>query len=276
MLIVESIAQMSNLRDLPSALAKKAALELNENPADTPYFLNALREWVEQQPHLKSRTCDQFLIAFLRASKFSLEKAKNKLENFYTYRSLMPDLFTGRYNFIKEEKTQAIVKSGCLVHLAEPIAPDGPRVVMIRANQFDMQIHSIMDVFRVGSMYTDFLLYEDDNAIVSGYVLIMDLGDLKKDVVLSFQPSFARDLVILANKCSPSRMRGFHFLKVPTIFETCFNMVKSVISAKLRERFYVHGRNYENLYEHVPKHILPKEYGGECDMQSLQEKTWIC
>lgn len=36
----------------------------------------------------------------------------------------------------------------------------------------------------------------------------------------------------------------------------------------------MHGTNFDDLYKHVPKHVLSKEYGGECDLKSLADEWW--
>lgn len=39
---------------------------------------------------------DQFLVCFLRGCKFSIERAKEKLDMFYTIRTAIPEFFTNR------------------------------------------------------------------------------------------------------------------------------------------------------------------------------------
>lgn len=87
---------MPEIRTLSIGLAKLATDELHETPDRTQSDINAFRNWISQSPHLKSRTDDQFLIAFLRGCKFSLEKAKQKLDLFYTVRTLAPELIRNR------------------------------------------------------------------------------------------------------------------------------------------------------------------------------------
>ena len=98
-----------DIRPLTPALQKKAIEELNEVPERMSADLQALREWIDKQPHLRSRTTDQFLIAFLRGCKYSLEKAKKKLDSYYTLRTNFPDLFQ---LFGDDIKVRTIVKLG--------------------------------------------------------------------------------------------------------------------------------------------------------------------
>lgn len=85
---------MPNIRPLPEALQKIACEELNEIPERIDKDLQDFREWIGRQRHLKARTDDQFLISFLRGCKYSLEKAKSKLDKYYTLRTKYPEFYT--------------------------------------------------------------------------------------------------------------------------------------------------------------------------------------
>lgn len=85
-----------NVRELSVDLAAKAKSELNESTKRVPDDLEALRVWVGKQEHIAARTDDQFLIAFLRGCKYSLERAKEKLDTYYTVRTAIPEFFQQR------------------------------------------------------------------------------------------------------------------------------------------------------------------------------------
>lgn len=87
---------MADIRPLSAELAKKAQEELNEVPERITEDIAALRTWISKQAHLKARIDDQFLVTFLRGSKYSLERAKEKIDLHFTVRTLMPELFKNR------------------------------------------------------------------------------------------------------------------------------------------------------------------------------------
>lgn len=84
---------MAQIRPLPEELQKAAIEQLGEDPARIPADLEALRTWIKQQPHLRANTDDQFLIAFLRGCKYSMEKTKSKIDKFFTLKSKFPEFF---------------------------------------------------------------------------------------------------------------------------------------------------------------------------------------
>lgn len=84
------------IRELCPALQKVAIEELNEDPAKIPQILEQFREWIRKSPHLRARTDDQFLVSFLRGTKYSLERTKQKFDLYYTIREHSPEFFKNR------------------------------------------------------------------------------------------------------------------------------------------------------------------------------------
>lgn len=99
-----------DIRPLDPALQLVALQELGEDANRIEESLTAFREWIKKVPHLKARTDDQFLVTFLRGCKYSMEKAKQKLDMFYTLRTHIPELMLDRDPL--DQKLRAIIKLG--------------------------------------------------------------------------------------------------------------------------------------------------------------------
>jgi hypothetical protein len=87
---------MPNVRKLTPGLAKIAAEECNETPERMAADLAAIKDWLIMSPHLNACTDDQFLVAFLRGCKYSMERVKEKLDIYYTMRTAIPELMDNR------------------------------------------------------------------------------------------------------------------------------------------------------------------------------------
>jgi hypothetical protein len=87
---------MSIIRPLSTSLAQIAVNELNEVPTRINEDLAIIKEWLLNTPHINARTDNQFLVAFLRGCKYSVEKVKEKLDLYYTVRGAIPELMRHR------------------------------------------------------------------------------------------------------------------------------------------------------------------------------------
>lgn len=251
---------MSNIRPLPPLLALRAKEELNEVPERIDDDLKAFREWISKQSYLKARTDDQFLIAFLRGCKHSLEKAKHKLDMFYTMRGVVPELYSNRS--VDDPKVLGILRSGCLIRLPSPLGEDGPRIHVTRYGMYDSQKYNIAEVLKTNTFLQEIQFIEDDNAMVKGFIEIIDFKGVTASHLIQFDLSLVKKLVALGDKAWPYRQKGFHFVNVSSSTEKILSLVRTFLSEKIKKRFHIHSK-YETLYEHIPEKYLPVEYGGK-------------
>lgn len=101
---------MTNLRPLSKELQEIACSELNEQPERVSQDLQNFKEWLQKQPHLNVRMDDQFLISFLRGCKYSMEKAKLKIDRYYTLKTKYPEFYSIKN--INDPKVKEIIELG--------------------------------------------------------------------------------------------------------------------------------------------------------------------
>lgn len=221
------------LRPLNPKLQKVAEQELNEVPSRVESDIEVLREWIDKQPHLNARTSDQFLVAFLRGCKFSLEKAKQKIDLYYTLRNLTPELFTLRETNARTLETYRV---GCLLRLPKPMEEDGPRIYISRYGNYDPKKYKLADFLKVSFMMSDIQIIEDDNAMVKGFIEIVDMTNITFGHLLQFDPSLTKRVSILGEKAMPFRIKGIHFINIPNEAYTVINLGKKLLSDKMKQR----------------------------------------
>ncbi|XP_058066736.1 retinol-binding protein pinta-like [Anopheles bellator] len=268
---------VGTVRALSEPLAEKARLELNEQADRIEEDLAALRHWLARTPHIRARIDDQFLVTFLRGCKYSLERAKEKIDMFYSVRTVLPEMMRNRDPL--EPRTLEIIRLGVGLPLPQTDGPAAPRIVLVRPGIYDPHRYRIEEVIKVSTMLNDIMMLEDDNMVIGGQVGILDMANVTPAHFLQFTPTFVKKMTMMSQEASPLRQKGFHYINTPSSFELVFNMFKSFMSEKNRSRLYVHGSNLESLYEYVPKRLLPKEYGGEgsslVDIGAVWEKKLV-
>lgn len=249
-----------DIRPLTPALQQKALNELNEKPEHLAADITALRAWLRKQPHLKTRQSDQFILNFLRGCKFSLEKAKRKLDQYYTLRSMLPEL--NQHNFVDDQRLRAIIRLGVTLYLPLPLMEDGPCIMLMRPGKCNPHEFNLTDLLRVSFLLQDISLISNDNMIIAGFMQIGDFEDFSMAHLLQLSPSLIKRFGFYVEEGMPMRIKNSHFFNTGVIFEKMFATVKLVLPAKMVERVQVHS-TFESLCEAVPIKYLPKDYGGE-------------
>ncbi|XP_071052625.1 uncharacterized protein [Onthophagus taurus] len=249
------------IRPLSKELQAKAIAELNEDPKRIQDDINIIKEWLKQQRHLNPIMDDQFILTFLRGCKFSLEKTKNKFENLYTMRTLIPEFFDNRDPFLPE--LQALLKLGVILPL-KPAGPDSPRYLLFRFFVADPAVHKMKNLFKLNMMIADTLLHEDDQITVGGMVGFQDASGITMSFLTHMDLTIMKKAMMFFEGAFPQRPKVMHVFNPPSVFDTMYNMMKPFMKDKMQRRMLMHRTsNLEEMYNHVPKSILPTEYGGD-------------
>ncbi|XP_026738143.1 alpha-tocopherol transfer protein-like [Trichoplusia ni] len=260
-----------SVRPLTPALEEKARKELFEDPNRLPSDLQSIKDWLAKQPHLRARTDDQWLVAFLRGCKYSLERTKEKLDLYYSVRTTAPELYRIKYT---DPLFEEMLSLGVFVIIPTAPGPDAPIVSVIRPGKYDPNKYNITDIFAVTNTLMKILLVDNDNAIVAGGRSILDLEGVTMAHFLQMTSSTMKKMVVLGQDASPLRMKGTHYLNTPPGFETIFNAMKALLNEKNKNRLFVHNKNYDELYKHIPQEALPAEYGGKAGTMDEITDYW--
>ncbi|XP_015123298.1 retinol-binding protein pinta [Diachasma alloeum] len=134
-----------NCYQLTDKQRQYAASVLNERE-DGPAKVQEVREWIETHKNLRAPTDDFTIQRFLRACKFDVERAKEKIFNYHAQRSASPDWFANRDPMIPE--LQDMFKMGPFLPL-NGVDDEGRIVVLLRVCIHDPAKHSIANFLKV-------------------------------------------------------------------------------------------------------------------------------
>lgn len=254
-----------SLRPLCPELQLLAELELNENRETREEGIQHMKEWIVKQPHLCARTDDQWLVTFLRGCKFKLQRTKEKLDMYYTARSLLPEFFFNRdpnYPDIQE-----VLDLGVSIPLPTPDS-EGHRIFVLRPGVCDPRKFETM--LKVNFMNMDIAMCEDDHAVIAGYVSIVDLKGFTSYHSNQLSPSLIKRAIICYQEAYPLRPKQINVINVPPNIEQTVNFCITFVQDDIKSRVVVHKNgDMGSLHKIVNPEILPTDYGG-CD-RTLEE-----
>ncbi|XP_073846855.1 alpha-tocopherol transfer protein-like [Musca autumnalis] len=259
---------MRNISILSEELQKIANEELGEVPTRIAEDLATLRLWLEHQPHIKYRDDDQFLLQFLRGSKYSMEKAKTKLDLYYSLKSRYPEMLN--LCDVDDVKFREVCNLGTFQTLPKPVNDIGPRIIVGRFC-YPTNKYTIEDIFQAGCGLHEMLLVQDPYACICGIVYIVDFKEATASHFLQMTPNFCMKLVSFFEKAMPLRIKSVYYINTSEAAQQFFKILFPFFSQKLRERIHVMGDDLTEMIKDLSPESLPQDYGG--NLKSLRELT---
>ncbi|XP_013105394.2 clavesin-2-like [Stomoxys calcitrans] len=266
---------MANIKPLDEELQRVAIEELGEVPKRIPEDLLALRQWLQRQPHLRYRDDDQFLIQFLRGCKYSLERAKEKLDMYYSLKTKYLDMMN--LLNVHDEKFRAIGRLGFFQAMPKPLNGIGPRIGILQFN-FSAHKYNIEEMFQIVTAMHELMIMQDPYACINGIIYIVDYAKATASHYLQLTPNFCKKILSFMEKSMPFRIKSVYYINTSSAAQQFFKIIVPFMSEKLQKRLHVMGDNLQEMQQDLTLQCLPKDYGGEmpsvAELALEYDKTW--
>ncbi|CAD5126692.1 DgyrCDS14761 [Dimorphilus gyrociliatus] len=253
------MAETGYICTLEEKYIKKAKDELNEIPSDRLSAVQALRDWINEQKHIKFDTKTLNLIRFLRHAKYSQAKARETIENVIKF------VLNNQLYFLNLDSQcdliQDTVRRGQLV-LLPGYDNEGRIIVLYKLNMISFEELKKKYKFMtfIKTLNAIILTLKDDEMFqVNGFQMIFDMTGFNLKMLSLFHDPEAVRFNKESQKAQVGRMKGIHYYNIGILFEALFSIYKPFMSKKQKERLYVH-ETLESLFNHIPKRMLPDEY----------------
>ncbi|CAN8003241.1 unnamed protein product [Ixodes pacificus] len=246
---------------LPHDLQSMAYEELGETPQLRKDAVLELRKLIHAEPDLRCPCDDAFLVKFLRARKYCVEKAFGAIRKYFRVKDLHPDIFQDLLP--SKVMFDALIRQSKVITLLEERDHLGRLVgfAIVLPGAWDPEVCSLNEVFRAGVVIGEYGLL-DEKTQVAGVVGILDLKGLSFKQVRHYTPSVIKTFMQLSQDCYPMRVKAIYIANNPPIFEAVYSFAKLFLKQKLVDRVHFIGRDYEKLHELIPRERLSEEYGG--------------
>lgn len=253
---------MSTVGSMSKKLEEVARLELGETPEIKQQALKRLRELLSGEPLLKWPSDDAFLVKFLRARKYNVERACDTIKKYFTCRRENPDIFEGltpaTFPFDVACRQQQ------LFTVSRKKDSKGRVVFLINAGVWDGKAVSATDFFKVDVVHVEHMLL-DEEAQIKGFVAVFNLKGLGVHHLALYTPSNLRKFMHFAQDCFPMRIKAIYIINNPPVFDVIFQISKLLMKAKHLQRTHFLGNDAEKMRELLPDDLIPEENGGSLE-----------
>ncbi|CAG0884192.1 unnamed protein product [Cyprideis torosa] len=240
--------------------------EINEKPETRDAAIRELREFLLDHPEIRNPRLDApFLLRFLRMQKFDVNKAKKTVEKYLKLRCEEARWYRGLD--IQETRLNEILSDGTVFALPGKDR-SGSRVLFHIAKRLDLTRFTMDDLIRAVLLTMETLL-TDESVSVNGLKYILDFSDVYVNYVLIWSPTDFQKALTSGEKSFPLRHKQIVAGNPPIGFWIMYEIVKAVMSSKLRKRLTTGQLTPDMLLAQIPAENLPKEYGGTRELSDI-------
>ncbi|XP_015835574.2 alpha-tocopherol transfer protein-like isoform X1 [Tribolium castaneum] len=252
----EVVAEL-DLGEPPKELLDWAKEHLGENPDTRCQIISDFRDMIyargECTPH---RTDDAFLLRFLRARSFIIERAHRLLVNYYDFKENNPQ-FCDNIDLVNLKK----IGADKIILVPPYREASGRRIMNYRVGNWAPDKYTIEEMFQATIAVLEMAVMEQRAQILGG-ICIFDFGGLSMQQAWHMTPSLAHKVIQIMVTCFPMRIHALHIVNQSYVFDVIYNIFKPFLNEAMKERIFFHGDNLESLHKHIDPKYLPERYGG--------------
>ncbi|CAG9770311.1 unnamed protein product [Ceutorhynchus assimilis] len=237
--------------------------DFGKTKQDLEEYIEILKTWTKTQTHFPEEPSYRVLRFVIIYNKFSIEKAKQRLDMYYTIRGLMPEFFK---NGPFTPGMEMHMKQWQILPLPKP-TEDHKRILYHKLNPeygdpkyFDhgKQLSCILNML-------EYLILED---ISYRIIYILDLEGVTMGHVAKTSPMIIKKAAVIFEKVYANNVSKIYLINTPSYYDTVFNnIILPVTTPKIQGRIKL--CSIDTLLEEVGKQNLPEDIGG--DQKPLEE-----
>ncbi|GFX87525.1 alpha-tocopherol transfer protein-like [Trichonephila clavipes] len=246
-----------HLDTLPDKFIQIAKEELGETDEIRGSALEQFRKRILGDKKLKCPTNDEFLIQFLRARKYNVDKAMELLLNYFNLMASHPEIFD------KMDKEKIDRLTSCDFMKILPFRDnDGCLLLIFKIGNWNSDDIDVETLFCTLAA-TLFSLVNYPVNQISGARVIYDAKNSLFKQMRAFIPKYLTFITKALRNNLPLRFKSIHCINEGIVFHYAWPILRLLLSEKVKSRIYSHGDNKEEIQKYIPKEIIPPEFGGD-------------
>ncbi|XP_052125502.1 alpha-tocopherol transfer protein [Frankliniella occidentalis] len=199
---------------------------------------------------------DPFLLRFLRARSFNVDRAHRLLKRYMRFKEENPT-----YQKDVDPEGFADLGEADLFTVFPYRDQEGRRIMLFKMGNWDPSKVHIDDIFRATLIVLELGTMEPKTQI-NGGVVIFDLQGIGLQHAWQVTPTIAAKVIQLLETTLPMRTMAIHILNESWVFDIIYGLFSPLLADAAIDKVFFHGSDMSSLHEHIhPKH-LPTRYGG--------------
>ncbi|GFY61935.1 alpha-tocopherol transfer protein-like [Trichonephila inaurata madagascariensis] len=256
-----------HLEKLPDKFIQIAKEELGETDEIRGPALEQFRKRILEDKKLKCPTNDEFLIQFLRARKYDVDKAMGLLRNYFNLLSSHPEIFDN----LDKEKMDKLTCSD-VFNILPFRNNDGCLLLTIKIKNWDSDDIDVEVLFCTAAAILFSLVNYPANQICGARVLY-DVKNYSFKQMRTFIPKHLTFVIKALRNNLPIRFKSIHLINEGNVYHYAWQFLRLFVSEKIKSRIYMHGDTKEEIQKYIPKEVLPPEFGG--DLINYNDDDWL-
>ncbi|CAB3220462.1 unnamed protein product [Arctia plantaginis] len=247
--------------------------ELGESPGDIDRGVRDLRSMLAASPCLPQpeNISLRVLELFVRGCRMDLDRARTKLEAYCLARARCRDLF--EHLSLSVPPLSNVCKFMDIVVLPK-LTDEGYRVTIFRIKaEYPEGTTDIANTARAVLLLSDARMH--DEHLIAGDVFVYEVSQVRGSIVAHVAAAIntVRRAIHLAQAAYPQRLKRIHVVGSPPFLASSLALTRNCVNEKIRRRYYLHPK-LDELKDHIPARVLPREWGGEEESIELLGKKW--
>ncbi|XP_063925024.1 retinaldehyde-binding protein 1-like [Zophobas morio] len=229
--------------------------------------IRTIQKWISEQPHFLQPLERRSITNFLVLNKFTIERTKEKIDNYYTIRTKLDEVYkemNPRFSSYVEEVNQIAY------FVAHPELIDFNRVFFFKIRNPDLAEKLDNYVLLRYVMACQEIRMRED--VMYGEIYVVDCEHVPSSFFLKLTPTFVyKCLITIYQQIYSFRLNALYVINLPVFGQTLIKIIKMVIRPKLFERMHILPDD-TTIKEKFPEDLLPVDFGGKgISLEKLQE-----
>lgn len=219
--------------------------ELETTEEELQECVVVMKRWFEIQPHLPEIPCQTKIEFALMNNNMDVQKTQEAFDLYYTLRATMPQVYE-RAN--PNTPLMQLCAEDCQTVLLPKLLEDKYGVLIFRLSS---ESHHEIDAYKWLNSILNVYEVKMEEGVMLDVVMILDITNLKMKHVFKITPKYVSDTFFLLERLLNDRIKEFHFINAPSIFQLILNICKMILKPEVYNKFKFHNST-QSLAEYIP------------------------